>query len=223
MEYLGLNIRKIRERWDLSQEEFGHLIGATRGMIMQYENRGTKPKNETVSQLVKLTGLSLDMLANSPLKDDELPGLDQASWLAVCNYREREDPDQPPLTEEEIKELMKIRRKGFPGTSIPRNDGSASSSVENTDELVAFLKSNDAFFKNQYSTFNAQVLANLTALQHQAKYLEALVKINLEHTGNIEAHQLGVKAEKIHERINKDILDAAGVRMDIPADSGGTS
>ena len=76
-------------------------------------------------------------------------------------------------------------------------------------EYIEFLKSNDAFFKNQYSTFNQQVLANLTALHNQGKSLEALIKITLEHMGNVEAHLLAVPPEEIHDKINTEILTAA--------------
>src|SRR5581483_2745097 len=112
MNYLGVNIKKIRERWDLSQEEFGFLINASRGMVMQYERRGTMPKNETVSQIIKITGLTKDMLTNSELADDELPDMGQSEHLAIVNYRN--DPDayaSEDLTEAEIKELARSQRK----------------------------------------------------------------------------------------------------------------
>lgn len=95
-------------------------------------------------------------------------------------------------------------------------------------EYVEFLKSNDAFFKTQYNTFNQQVLANLTALigaqreiVQQQRNLEALVKINLEHTGNVEALQRGVEPAKVHDEINRDILSAAGVENDNAVGSPG--
>lgn len=91
----------------------------------------------------------------------------------------------------------------------------------NDPEYIEFLKSNDAFFKNQYAAFNAQVLANLTALANQQKQLEALIKINLEHTGNIEAMQAGVPQQQIHDDINRDILHAAGVEIDNAVGSPG--
>lgn len=112
MSYLGVNIKKIRERWDLSQEEFGFLINASRGMVMQYERRGTMPKNETVSQIIKITGLTKDMLVNSELADDELPDMGQSEYLAIVNYRN--DPEayaNEDLTEAEIKELARSQRK----------------------------------------------------------------------------------------------------------------
>lgn len=202
MTYLGLNIKKIRERWKLSQEEFAYLLDATRGMIMQYENRGTKPKNDTLSKLVKLTGISMTMLADSELKEKELPEMDNSTWMTIENYRNDQDSFDEELTDSQVKELMKTSTRAR--NLLAHGDA----------ELLTFLKSNDAFFKNQYSTFNQQVLTNLTALLNQQKTLEALVKIGLEHTGNIEASQLGVAPAEIHDKINKDVLAAAGMQID---------
>lgn len=211
MNSLGLNIKKIRERWDLTQEEFGLLIGATRGMVMQYEKRGTKPKNETVSQIIKLTGISWDMLANAELADDDLPELDMESQVLISNFRD--DPEAyRDIQEKEVQELLKA--SGRIKNKVDHNGDGDGHHTSSDPEFIEFLKSNDAFFKNQYAAFNAQVLANLTALANQAKTLEALLKINLEHTGNIEAAQLGVPAEQVHDNINRDILAAAGVKID---------
>lgn len=218
MTSLGLNIKKIRERWDLTQEEFGLLIGATRGMVMQYEKRGTRPKNETVSQIIKLTGITWDMLANGELADDDLPEMDMESQVAISNFRE--DPDTyRDLQDKDVQELLKTN--GRTRNKMGHNGDGDGHQVGYDPEFVEFLKSNDAFFKNQYTAFNAQVLANLTALVNQAKTLEALLKINLEHTGNIEAAQLGVPKEQVHDNINRDILAAAGVRIDNAVGSPG--
>lgn len=211
MNYLGLNIRKIRENWGLSQEEFGILIRATRGMIMQYERRGTKPKNDTVSRIVKLTGLPAEKLTETELTEKEVPEIDKDSELTVSHFR-REPAGFRDLLDEE--ELMVLRANDADKAGIPRTTDGNFTGKQYDPDLVEFLKSNDAFFKNQYTTFNAQVLANLTALMNQQKNLEALLKINLEHTGNIEAAQLGVPAEQIHDNINRDILAAAGVEID---------
>jgi hypothetical protein len=85
-------------------------------------------------------------------------------------------------------------------------------SSEINPEFAKFLLENDTWFKNQYATYNQQVLANLTALIDHYKNLEALVKINLEHTGIIEATLKKKPENEIHAEIGKAILDAAIVR-----------
>lgn len=111
MNYLGLNIKKIREEWELSQEEFGLLISATRGMVMQYEKRGTMPKNATVSKIIKVTGLSKDVLFNSELNVDEIPEMSQEDYILIQNFRENpDDYKDVELSDEEIKELISAKK-----------------------------------------------------------------------------------------------------------------
>lgn len=89
--YLGKNIKTIREYWELNQTEFGLLVGATRGMIMQYENRGTMPKKETVSRIVSLTGFTDDLLINTEIDRDDIEPLPQEDALFIENYRNNPD------------------------------------------------------------------------------------------------------------------------------------
>jgi transcriptional regulator with XRE-family HTH domain len=72
MNYIGLNIKKIRELWGLSQEEFGSLINASRGMIMTYEVRGSQPRADKVSAISELTGIDRIKLLSEELKDDDI-------------------------------------------------------------------------------------------------------------------------------------------------------
>jgi hypothetical protein len=75
MNYIGLNIKKIREKWSLSQEEFGWLINATRGMIMTYEVRGSQPRNDTVTRISKVTGIKGSKLLDTELQDSDIPSI----------------------------------------------------------------------------------------------------------------------------------------------------
>lgn len=68
---------------------------------------------------------------------------------------------------------------------------------------VALLESNDQFFKKEY----AQMLISLNKLIDLGKRSEALIKLNLEHIGNVEAIQMGVSPEEIHEQINNQIVE----------------
>ena len=106
MNCLGKNVRGIREFWGLTQSELGKLIGATRGMIMQYENRGTTPKNETVSKLVALFRTSKDMLFNTELTREQYPEMDISLRVAIENMREEGETDDSDINDEEVKELL---------------------------------------------------------------------------------------------------------------------
>lgn len=104
--YLGVNIKAIREEWGLSQEEFGILIGASRGMVMQYEKRGSIPKNATVSKIVSVTGLSKDILFNELLEQKEIPSIKQQDWMEIENFRSDPDSYNTDESEEDVKELV---------------------------------------------------------------------------------------------------------------------
>lgn len=65
------------------------------------------------------------------------------------------------------------------------------------------LEDNDRFFKNEY----AQLLISLNKLIDLGKKSEALIKLNLEHIGNVEAIQKGVSPDEIHEQINNQIVE----------------
>lgn len=111
--YLGINIKAIREEWGLSQEEFGLLIGASRGMVMQYEKRGSIPKNPTVSKIVSITGLSKDILFNEALEQRDIPSIKQQDWMEIENFRSDPDSYNVDETEKDIKELvgtLKVRK-----------------------------------------------------------------------------------------------------------------
>jgi transcriptional regulator with XRE-family HTH domain len=83
----GQNIRAIRESWQISQEEMGVLIKATRGMVMQYEKRGSLPKGETFETLIAITGLSREKLTAKLLKRQELPQIPQQEYEKILRLR----------------------------------------------------------------------------------------------------------------------------------------
>ncbi len=84
----------------MSQTEFAWLIGATRGMVMQYEKRGTRPKNETLSRIVSLTGISKNDLEGELLEGDRLPQINPYAVLALEKHRKSDvnafDPSYKP-------------------------------------------------------------------------------------------------------------------------------
>lgn len=95
MKYLGKNIKCIRSKWKLSQEEFGHLVSASRGMIMQYENRGTEPKPYVMAQIIKQTGINEDVLSNSELDEHVINSMSFKQKELIKTYREsRSDTDE---------------------------------------------------------------------------------------------------------------------------------
>lgn len=73
----------------------------------------------------------------------------------------------------------------------------------NSNPYLKLLEENDRFFKNEYS----KILSSLERLIGLGMKQEALIKLNLEHTGNVEALQKGVEPEVVHEQINNQIAE----------------
>jgi hypothetical protein len=71
------------------------------------------------------------------------------------------------------------------------------------DNYLKLLEDNDRFFKNEY----AQMMLSLKELIALGRKQEALLKLNLQHIGAVEALQKGVEPEVVQEQINIQIAD----------------
>jgi len=56
-------------------------------MVMQYENRGTKPKLATLSEIVRLTGISKDILYNTKIDPKDVPEISSETLLSLEYYQ----------------------------------------------------------------------------------------------------------------------------------------
>jgi hypothetical protein len=70
-------------------------------------------------------------------------------------------------------------------------------------KYMKLLESNDQFFKNEY----AQMLLSLKELIGLSKKQKALLKLNLQHVGAVEALQKGVEPDVVQEQINTQISE----------------
>lgn len=73
----------------------------------------------------------------------------------------------------------------------------------NSNPYLKLLEDNDRFFKNEY----AVLLASLNKLIGLGMKQEALIKLNLQHTGVIEALQKGEDVDEIQAQINSQIAE----------------
>jgi transcriptional regulator with XRE-family HTH domain len=169
MNYFGQNIKGIREYWGLSQEEFGFLINASRGMIAQYETRGSRPKREIQIRIEELTGFSLEELQAGVIQRDDYPGMKDSLRFDIQIFRKvKSDNDaQHVVTGSEFEmrkagHILKTKRKQL-GLSIKElakkfnvttsyyeeiEEGAATPNVKLLDDIVSDL---DAFeVKNLY-------------------------------------------------------------------------
>lgn len=73
---LGINLKLIRESWRLSQTEFGVVIGGSRGMVMQYEIRGSwSPKTPQAKRIERYTDMTIAELSAKLLAIDDVPSI----------------------------------------------------------------------------------------------------------------------------------------------------
>lgn len=102
-------------------------------------------------------------------------------------------------------------------TDIPvQKGGKGTSSTDYQDKYIKLLEGNDSFLKNEYS----QLLLSLNKLIDLNKKQEALLKLNLQHVGAVEALQQGVDPDVVQEQINIQIAEMVSFdHMDNDADT----
>jgi transcriptional regulator with XRE-family HTH domain len=66
--HIGDNIKFLRSKYSLTQEEFGALFGATRDNIASYE-RGSEPRLDFIARMAAHFGLTSDLLIGTRLAD----------------------------------------------------------------------------------------------------------------------------------------------------------
>ncbi|MBK0402597.1 LexA family transcriptional regulator [Adhaeribacter sp. BT258] len=76
MSFIGKNIKKIRTVRNLSQAGFAQLFNLARPSVGAYEEGRSEPKMETVVQIARQFGLSIDLLLTKELTVNELYGFD---------------------------------------------------------------------------------------------------------------------------------------------------
>lgn len=76
MSFIGKNIKKIRTVRNLSQAGFAQLFNLARPSVGAYEEGRSEPKMETVVQIARHFGLSIDLLLTKELTVNELYGFD---------------------------------------------------------------------------------------------------------------------------------------------------
>lgn len=69
--FLAVNIRFLRKRKKLSQEELGQLTGLNRGNIASYENGSAEPKICNMLKLAEFFSIPLHVFARHELSNEE--------------------------------------------------------------------------------------------------------------------------------------------------------
>jgi transcriptional regulator with XRE-family HTH domain len=71
--FLGSNIRLIRKKWGLSQEELGERLEVKGQSVSTYEKGTTEPRLQFLMKLSEMAGVSINDLCERPLRKKEIP------------------------------------------------------------------------------------------------------------------------------------------------------
>lgn len=112
----------------------------------------------------------------------------------VSTYLGKSKPPSEKFIDKFYESFNLVRQNSH---TPPNNQGS------NDNKYLLLLEENDRFFKTQYHN----ILVSLSKLIEIGKRSEELIKLNLEHTGTVEALQKGVDPDVVHEQINIQIAE----------------
>lgn len=71
--FLGHNIRLVRKKWGLNQDQFGARFDIKGQSISTYEKGTAEPKLAFLLQFSEKTGVSVNDLCTKPLDESQLP------------------------------------------------------------------------------------------------------------------------------------------------------
>lgn len=95
---LAHNIKRIRKRWRMDQEEFGSFFQVSRGAISMYETEQNEPRLKFLLTLYELSGVDLYMVCTAKLRKEDIPEKPYPPGTkhqpAIADPEEMQDIDQ---------------------------------------------------------------------------------------------------------------------------------
>lgn len=95
---IGARLRQLRKSMNLSGEEFGEILGVSKGAISQWENNDVTPPTDKMVELQKRITFSLDWLYTGRYSTAEeisrkLGASERATWYRLG--RSLAEPEEP--------------------------------------------------------------------------------------------------------------------------------
>lgn len=97
--------------------------------------------------------------------------------------------------------------RGNNTSPIPQPESKYNLDANAVNPYLKLLEDNDRFFKTEYHN----LLVSLNKIIEIGLRSEELIKLNLEHIGNVEAHLKEVEPDIVHEQINSQIAGMGAV------------
>lgn len=125
----------------------------------------------------------------------------------IENYMNgKREPDATALVK--LSNILEFSLNELSEQTVPAEQPSTKNETVINKKLkvnpyLSLLESNDHFFKNEY----AQLLISLNKLIDLGMKQEALIKLNLQHMGVVEALQKGEDVDEIQAQINSQIAE----------------
>ena len=103
---IGENIRTLRQRKGLTQEQVAQQLGVTYQAVSKWENGTNTPNIALLPEIAALFGVTIDVLFNQdaasvldglPLEDDGVIRIVQLRGRQVLSVTQRMSPDDPPI------------------------------------------------------------------------------------------------------------------------------
>lgn len=95
--YLGKNLKLIRKKWRLSQEDFANIFDVSNGSMHTYEIGRSEPKLKFLLRLYEVTGIPINEISTRFVKESEIP--DNPGEFAL---NARKNDNATPMTQDPL-------------------------------------------------------------------------------------------------------------------------
>lgn len=159
------NLKELRLSKNLTQEQFGEMIGVTGANVTRYEKGLALPKVSTLLKITNTFNVSIDKLLNIQV-DKEQQQMDYINSLIKPHYEISKSDAEGEFI---IKRIMRRKSDIFPHDMVRLNlPDFCTMSVEKLNDVIKFVNEEkrnamrEAYFTQFDTWFMTQTLLGLT-------------------------------------------------------------
>jgi predicted transcriptional regulator len=71
--HFGKNLRRMRDKWDMSQEELATVLWIHRSLVSKLETGKRLPSRECLARTIVVSGQEAEKLLSTRLRDSQIP------------------------------------------------------------------------------------------------------------------------------------------------------
>ncbi len=115
---IGANIRRLREQRNLTQDELGNMVGASRSTITQWERGWTTPRMGNIQILAGIFGVTTaDIIADEPSPTNAIkPATTKPAYAPLLGRVHAGEAQEPDVLQDAIPvpyEIIKRHPQGY--------------------------------------------------------------------------------------------------------------